>query len=162
MDENKLVQTVLEKAKDLLEELGFDAEISGHLAEGEEDRKYVHVEIKGEDLGLLIGYQGKMLRSFEQVVGMMISKYLKAENIEEDIRVVVDVNEYKKQREEHIREMVLKAIDQVRESKQKVELPAMNPAERRVVHMVIKSEEGIESTSEGEEGNRRVILSLSE
>ncbi len=162
MDENKLIQKILEVTKDLLEELDFDAEISGHVVEGEKERKYIHVKIKGENLGLLIGHQGKTLRSFEQVTGMMISKFLKQEGVTQDIRIVVDVNEYKKQREEHIKEMVLKAIDQVRESKQKIELPAMNPAERRIVHMVIKSEDGILSTSEGDEGDRRVILSLAE
>lgn len=160
MKEEQVIQTAVEKAKDLIEELGFDAEISAQLVEGEENRMYINMEIKGEELGLLIGYQGRTLRSFEQVVGMMLSAVLRKAEMVADYRIIIDVNDYKKQREEHIKEMVLKAIDQVKETNQTLELPVMNPAERRIVHMIIKQEGGIASTSEGEEGNRRVTLSL--
>lgn len=157
MEEKEIVTTAVSKAKEVLEALDFSADISAHMAEGDEDRMYIHLEIEGEELGSLIGFQGRRLRALERVIGLMVSKVTKENEVEGDYRVVVDINEYKTKREDNIKEIVLKAIGQMREANQRVELPVMNPAERRIVHLVCK-DEGVNTESEGEEGQRRVIL----
>ncbi len=157
MKNEELVKKAVDFAKEIIEAMELSAEITAEMSTGEEDRKYINVYIKGDDLGLLIGFQGKSLRAFEKVVSLFLNKLIRENEIKEDIRVVVDINDYKEKRQSQLRETVLKAIDQVKTNKQKIELPAMNPSERRVVHMVCK-EEGVETISEGEEGFRRVIL----
>ncbi len=89
---------------------------------------------------------------------MVTNTMTEEEREQKRIRVVIDVNNYKERRFDNIRDIVLQAIDQVKESGQPFELPIMSPAERRVAHMVVQEEEGIETESTGEEGERRVVL----
>lgn len=163
MDEQQIVDKVTEKAKEILEHLGFSADIKTDMVESEEDgRNYVNVEITGEDLGLLIGYQGNGLTSIERVLDLMLGKMLKDAGSEERYKILVDINNYRERREKMLKETAFKAIEQVRESGQPVGLPVMNPAERRIIHLTVKEENGIQSLSEGEEGDRRVVIKLSE
>jgi spoIIIJ-associated protein len=176
MNEEKIVNLVVESAKELLEKANLDAEISASLTpaedkseEGDKEKKveknYVNVSINGQDLGLLIGFQGRTMQSFEQVLSLIVNKKLRGEKSDKAdkdenaiMRIVVDVNDYKEKRFKLIHDSALQAIDQAKESGQQVELPIMTPAERRVVHMAVQEEGGVKSTSEGEEGFRRVVI----
>lgn len=174
MNEEKIVNLVVESAKELLEKANLDAEISASLTPAEDSKSeddkdgkragknYVNVSINGQDLGLLIGFQGRTMQSFEQVLSLIVNKKLRAEKDNEEensiMRIVVDVNDYKEKRYKLIHDSAVQAIDQAKESGQTVELPTMTPAERRIVHMAVQEEGGVKSVSEGEEGYRRVII----
>ena len=88
----------------------------------------------------------------------MLTKLLRSEKIEERYKVLIDINNYKSKKTKMLQETALRAVEQVKDSGQEVELPAMNPAERRIVHLAIQEEKGVTSASEGEEGDRRVII----
>jgi len=158
MKAEEVVNFVTKSAKEILEKLEFDAEISVELVETEEGKKYIKVGITGDDLGLLIGFQGATMKALEQILDLLTSRALKNNSSEDRYKVIVDVNDYKEKQEKNIRETAIRAIGQARESGQPIELPSMNPAERRVVHMTVQEEDGVESESQGEEGERRVLI----
>lgn len=159
MNDSEITEFAASEAKELIEGLGFGGEISADMSVGDNERKYVTIDIEGEDLALLIGFQGNTLRALEHILSLIINRRLRSENQEaERVRVRIDVNNYRAKREENIKSIALQAIGQVKESDQEFELSPMNPAERRIVHMVIREEEGVSSESVGEEGERRIII----
>ena len=75
-----------------------------------------------------------------------------------NIRLVIDINNYKDQRVDQIRNMAIKAIMNVKESNQELELAPMKAFERRIVHMEVKSDGEIDSESIGEGDERRIVI----
>lgn len=163
MDE-KIIRKIVDVSKEIIEKLSLAAEISAELHEGQEGEKsYLDINISGEELGLLIGFKGAGLRAMQQyLTTIMIIELNKEEGERPRLGINLDVNDYKKKQEEQVRSNALRAIVQVTETSQPVELPAMNPADRRIVHMVVAENEGIISESIGEEGERKVVIKPSE
>lgn len=119
-------------------------------------KKYLDVKMEGEDLSVLIGYHGRTLDALRTVLMMMVPR-------SEDgttMGVLLDVNNYHAKREDTVRKMTLSAIDQVKLTTQPMELTPMKPADRRVVHMVVKEDETLETESIGEGEERRVVIKL--
>jgi spoIIIJ-associated protein len=116
-------------------------------------RKYLKVNLDGEDLSILIGHHGKTLAALKVVLALMAPKVET-----EQFGVLLDVNNYHSKREDYIRNMTQSAVDQVRLTTQPMELMAMNPSERRVVHLVVQENADIESESVGEDPDRRVVI----
>lgn len=138
--------------KNLMEVLGFSAQINVEKEEIEEG-EIIKMAIDGEGLSELIGHKGKNLYSLQHLVSIAVNK-----DKEEKIRVIVDVNSYKQKREEYVESLAKRALDEVNATGQSIALPPMKPFERRIVHMVLKEVEGIETESEGQEGDRYVII----
>lgn len=113
----------------------------------------IHIGIDSEDSGLLIGYHGEMLQALQLILGMMVNQ-----GVEEWQRVVVDVGDYRQQREEALRRMAQRAAQRVKESGEAQEFPPMSAFERRSVHVLIGEEEGVVSESAGTGRERRVVV----
>ena len=77
---------------------------------------------------------------------------------EERVRVHLDVGGYRKHREQVLINLANKAAFKVRKSGRKVVMEPMTPSERRLVHSHLQSFNGVETHSEGEEPNRRIIV----
>ncbi len=153
----------MEKTKELIEEilkkLEMQAEIEVELQDGDLDeesgevKKYLWVKIKGDNLGELIGHHGQTLEAIQTILGLLSSK-----ESDERYRVVVDINDYREKREEYLKSLALRALDQVRESGQDMELEPMKPYERRVVHMTLQGEKDVVTESMGEGESRRIVI----
>ncbi|HEX3006498.1 MAG TPA: RNA-binding cell elongation regulator Jag/EloR [Bacteroidales bacterium] len=115
---------------------------------------HIIMNIKGEDLGALIGRRGQTLDALQYLVNLAINK--KAEERE---RIIIDVEGYRKRREEILRKMALQTAEKVkRQGKKEIMLP-MSPQERRIIHLTLQDMDDIITYSEGEEPYRRVIIS---
>lgn len=112
------------------------------------------VKIEGGDLSYLIGTRGASLDALQTISGLML--FRRTGNW---AAVNVDINGYKDKKALRIEEMVKKYIDKVRFFQKDVELPAMNPWERRLVHMFVREYSDIHSESAGEGISRHVVLS---
>ncbi len=125
--------------------------------EAEDQDSSVEVSIKGDNLGALIGYHGQTLESLQLLLGLMINKEAKEG---EWVRVVVDVGDYREEREEKLSEMVKRAVGYIESGSSSEEiLPPMSPSERRSVHVILS--EGFpdyQSESVGEDPGRRVKI----
>ena len=119
----------------------------------EKEVKHFKVNISTEESGLLIGHHGETINSFQLILGVILYKKLG-----EWVRILVDIGDYRKMREESIKEMVNRIIAEVEQSGRAVELPYLSPLERRIVHMMLSSNEKVMSESAGEGRDRRVMI----
>ena len=87
-------------------------------------------------------------------MGLILSKRLDSKSY----RLVLEINDYRERREKYLLGYAERAALQVRESGQELELPPMKPAERRVIHLALKKEQGVVSKSIGEGEERRIVV----
>lgn len=113
----------------------------------------VLVEITGNELNHLIGYRGDALNALQHFLN---SAYYNGAG--EYVRVLVDINGYRDQRKDKLEDMAKSFIDRVRFFSQEVEMPPMNPSERRIVHSFVSEYDDVTSESVGVGRDRRVVL----
>ena len=121
----------------------------------EESDEALQVLIETKDAGRLIGFKGENLESLQLLLNQLMSRKA-GEN--EFKRVIVDVEGWRKQKEEELASSAKGWIEQVKESGQELELEPMSPWQRRIVHMVVSDTEGIESESIGEGRDRHLVI----
>ncbi len=116
---------------------------------------YFNICFEGENLGYLIGNHGRHLDSFQYVLQMMLRK-----NFEEDFnyRVILDVCDYRKEKNEKLEKFALQKADDARILGEPVDLPPMNPFDRRIVHMTLQKFDDITTESFGEGSDRYVRI----
>ncbi|CAB4683304.1 MAG: KH domain-containing protein [Actinobacteria bacterium] len=109
---------------------------------------------EGDDLGLLIGKHGSTIDALQTLAGAVASQ-----RSDERVNVVVDAAGYRDRRRRTLESLALRAADDARESGYPVELEPMPAAERRIVHERLKDLDGIETSSDGDEPQRFVVVS---
>lgn len=125
----------------------------------EEKDEGFSVSIETKDAGRLIGARGESLDSLQLLVNQMIAKKIDP-SVEGFKRVILDVEGWRKQKEEELVVNTQSWAKQVLESKKEMELEPMSPWQRRIVHMVVSEMEGVESESAGEGRDRHVVIKL--
>ena len=111
------------------------------------------VKIVGDDLNYLIGFRGQSLNALQNILRLIIFN-----KTGEQPTLSVDINGYRERKAEKIKDLARNFIDKVRFFEKDVELPRMNPWERRLVHMLVTDYDDILSESTGEGRDRRVVL----
>jgi spoIIIJ-associated protein len=132
----------------LLKHMGVRAQVS--VRSGSEP---ITLDISGRDLGALIGWRGETLRALQAVTNVMVGKHLA-----EGERVIVDVERYRQRREHTVREIAMRAARQVKMTGDAITLDAMQPFERRAIHLALEGDPDVTSSSIGEEPERRVVV----
>ncbi|MGI8926451.1 MAG: RNA-binding cell elongation regulator Jag/EloR [Tepidiformaceae bacterium] len=115
------------------------------------------IDIKGQDLGLLIGRRGDTLAAFQYIVNIIVSR-----RFPERPGVTIDVEHYRHRREEHIVSVAQRMADRVRETGSPITLEPMTAAERRLVHIALADDPELWTNSIGEGENRKVVISTRE
>lgn len=130
--------------------------------EEKEDSFLVSIETK--DAGRLIGARGESLDSLQLLVNQMILKKMgkdsPADKIQDFKRVIIDVEGWRKQKEDELVTNAKAWAKQVLESGQEMELEPQSSWQRRIIHMVISETEGVESESMGEGRDRHIVIKL--
>ena len=111
------------------------------------------LDISGHDLGALIGWRGETLRALQSVTNVMVGRHLA-----EGERIIVDVERYRQRREHTVREIAMRAARQVKMTGDAITLDAMQPFERRAIHLALEGDPDVTSGSIGEEPERRVVV----
>ena len=145
-----IADTGIEHLKKLISFLS-DKEVKIEEFEGDEGE--IILDVTGEDAGVLIGRHGRTIDALQSVVSAMTTK-------KAGIRypLAVDVEGYKHRRKQKVVDIAKRAADRARRTNKPVSLKAMSPYERRVVHMVLRNQEGVSSTSEGSGSYRHVVV----
>jgi spoIIIJ-associated protein len=133
----------------IVETLGVDAEVTVR----EEDEAIV-VTCSGPDVGLLIGRHGQTIDAIQYLLNAVAWRAHREERKE----VVVDAAGYRARRQATLESLALRAAERVRDSGEREELEPMTAVERKVVHLRLKDEAGVGTTSEGTEPNRYVVV----
>lgn len=119
--------------------------------------KYLWASIEGEDLGLLIGKHGQTLNAVQYITNMVANR-----DRQDKQRLVLDINSYRMHREEVLTGLAYRLARQVKAQGEAMELEPMTPHERRVIHVALQEESGVETYSSGEEPFRYVVIAPSE
>ena len=120
-----------------------------------EDGNVVNVELKGDDMGVLIGKRGQTLDSLQYLTNLAVNKH--AENF---VKVKIDTEDYRKRRRETLENLARNIAYKVKRTKHPVSLEPMNPFERRVIHSALQNDRFVTTHSEGEEPYRHVVVTL--
>jgi spoIIIJ-associated protein len=111
------------------------------------------VDVSGRDLGVLIGWRGETLRALQTMTNLLASRRIGPEQ-----RVIVDVERYRQRREHTVREIAYRAARQVKVTGDPITLDAMQPFERRAIHLALEDDPEVTTVSIGEEPERRVVV----
>lgn len=137
--------------EELLEHMGIDA-----IAEPTAHAGHVYVDIVGgaeEDMALLIGRHGQTLDALQELARTAVGRRL-----DQRIRVLVDVEDYRKRRDDRLMERAREVAERVASTGVEERLEPMNPYDRKLVHDVVASVDGAESVSEGADPDRYVVV----
>ena len=111
------------------------------------------IDLAGEDSGLLIGRRGQTLQALQFLVTLIVRKKLDA-----DVRVVLDVENYRRRRETSLRDMAAKVASRVAQTNRSITLEPMPPADRRIIHTSLSQHPAVRTESAGEGENRKVTI----
>ena len=142
--------------RDFLEKV-FDAmhmEVEMQI-QNDEANHVIDVELKGKEMGVLIGKRGQTLDSLQYLTNLAVNK--QSENY---VKVKIDTEDYRKRRKDTLENLAKNIAYKVKRTKRPVSLEPMNPFERRVIHSALQNDKYVETHSEGEEPFRHVVVTL--
>ena len=116
---------------------------------------HVTINLRGEDLGLLIGKHGQTLDALQYLTNLAANR-----DAEERVRIILDVEDYRKRRAETLSRLANRLADRVKHRGEKVVLEPMSPHERKIIHMALQDDYRVVTYSEGEEPFRKVVIDL--
>ena len=143
------VRAIVER---VLEALELTASVRIH----ESDEEIVATVESDDDLGLLIGKHGSTIDALQHIAARAASR-----EDGERKRVVVDAAGYRERREGALRRVADRAVDDALSFGRPVELEPMSAPERRIVHTYLKDRTDVETHSEGQEPDRRLVVTPS-
>jgi spoIIIJ-associated protein len=133
--------------------MGLQAQVSAHYGEAREDRRPIMVDIRGGDLGVLIGRRGETLDAFQYVASLMVGK-----GVGQFIHLVVDVEGHRDRRQRQLEQLARRMAEQVIKTGRKLTLEPMTASERRIIHMELRDHPAVTTQSAGEEPHRKVTI----
>lgn len=136
---------------EMLSRMDIDAIAEPNLHDG-----HMYVDIvdgPADDMTLLIGHDGQTLEAIQELTRMAVGRRL-----DQRVRVIVDVDDYRKRHEARLAEMAGELADRVLETGQEEELQPMNSYERKLVHDAVSGIEGIDTESRGIDPDRYVVI----
>lgn len=138
----------------LLHLLNLEAQVSAHYGTSERDgRRNVHVDIRGNDLSVLIGRRSETLSAFQYVASLIVGK-----DTQQFVQLTVDVEGYRERREKQLIQMAKRMADQVAKSGRRQTLEPMPSAERRIIHIALRDHPAVTTESTGEDPYRKVTI----
>ncbi len=138
---------------ELLARMNIDA-----IAEPNAHEGHMYVDIvdgPDDDMALLIGHDGQTLEAIQELTRMAVGRRL-----DQRVRVIVDVDDFRKQRESRLVEHARELAERVLSTGEEEELEPMNSYERKLVHDAVSEVDGIETESRGVDPERYVVLRL--
>ena len=115
----------------------------------------MHAAGIGDTLGILIGRRGETLDAIQYLTSLQVNR-----GNEDYIRVVLDTENYRAKREDSLRRLAMRMANRAQKTGRRVVMEPMNPYERRVMHTALQDHPAVTTHSEGEEPNRRVVITL--
>lgn len=117
-----------------------------------EDNKVI-LNINGEKVNHLIGYKGRTIEYFQSLINSILQK-----EDEEYAKVFVEINDYKKVKEEKLRKLANKMASNVIRFRKPIRLEPMSAYERLIIHQELANRDDVTTESYGEEPRRRVVI----
>ncbi len=146
--------------QDMLDRLKVTGQVVARMAqaEDEQDREggpTFILDIRGDDLGVLIGRRGETLGALQYLTRLIVSS-----QIARNVNLVVDVEGYKARREKQLRQLALRMAERVATTRKPVALEPMPANERRIIHLTLRDHPIVTTESVGRDEERKVTIIL--
>ena len=145
-------ENVVEFLSSIFDAMKMEVEI---LVAVNEEEHIIELELKGDDMGILIGKRGQTLDSLQYLTNLAINKHS-----DEYYKVKIDTEDYRKRRKETLENLAKNIAYKVKRTKRPVSLEPMNPFERRIIHSALQNDRYVTTHSEGDEPYRHVVVTL--
>lgn len=145
----------LDNAKTFLSDVLKSMNVSGNINIIEE-KDVLKIDLEGPDMGAIIGHRGEALDSLQYLTSLVVNK----SNKDAYKKVVLDAGNYRTKREETLINLASKSAYKVRRYGKNLKLEPMNPYERKIIHSTLQEDPYVETYSEGEGPNRRIVIAL--
>jgi spoIIIJ-associated protein len=143
--------------EELLERLGIEGSVTVFEVDVVSDdpaETAIGLEIKGEDLGILIGRRGQTLASLQYIIRLMTTHQTGSY-----IPLMIDVEGYRRRRDASLRALALRIAEQVKSRRVPFKMEPMPAYERRIIHLALAQHPDVVTSSIGEGDLRRVVIS---
>jgi spoIIIJ-associated protein len=141
---------------ELLDKMGIQRATGDAIIQEEtdsRDRPGILVEISGEDLSILIGRRAETLNALQYITRLIVGK-----EIGHGVNLTVDVEGYRARREQSLRQLARRMAGQAVKTGRRQSLEPMPPNERRIVHLELRDNDEVSTSSVGEEPRRKVTI----
>ena len=150
-----VAQVAQETLEELLRYMGIEPQVSLRevsLPVGDEAAP-ITFDVTGHDLGLLIGRGGETLRALQFITRLLVSRKIHCW-----ANIVVDVEHYKERREQTLRDLAYRVAQRVQRTGRAISLEPMPAHERRIVHLALRDQPSVTTSSVGEGDGRKVVI----
>ena len=147
-EERSTLETATTVLEEMLNLMGLQGTVE--VASGGETAR---LNVKGDDLGALIGRRGEKLASLQHIVNLIVGRREGQHH-----RIAIDVENYRGRREQQLHDVAERAAKRVIQSGKIIQLEAMPAVERRIVHMALLENPRVRTQSVGVEPNRRIVV----
>ena len=139
---------------DVFQAMDLDANVSSSY---DRETGMLTIDMKGENMGVLIGKRGQTLDSLQYLVSLVVNK-----GIDGYIHVKADTENYRERRKKTLENLAKNIASKVKRNRTSVALEPMNPYERRIIHSALQGDRYVTTYSEGEEPYRKFIVTMKE
>jgi len=151
---DELLNLAEETVSKLLYHMNLQAQVSAHYEETDrDDRRTILVDVRGDDLSILIGRRSETLNAFQYVASLMVGK-----EVQQWVQLVVDVEGYRSRREDQLRRMARRMAEQTVKTGRRQVLEPMSANERRIIHIELREYPAVTTESIGEDPYRKVTI----
>jgi spoIIIJ-associated protein len=152
-EETDAVRISREIVIELLQRMDIEAEVKSYWGDPVESGhiRPLHVDIQGENLGILIGRRAETMHSLQY-----ITRLIAAKELHKPVAIIIDIEGYQARRERQLRQIARRIAEQVAERGRSISLEPMPANERRIIHLELHEHPDVYTESIGE-GNRRKV-----
>jgi spoIIIJ-associated protein len=143
-----------EKAKTFIQQVVDCLEIEAEVIAVKDDDG-IELQVEGQNVGMLIGRRGQALNAWQYLTNLVANQGLRDRE-----RIRLDIAGYRARRVAMLENLALRTGDRVRERGRPIRLESMTAADRRIIHITLQNDDDLETSSEGREPYRKVVVRL--
>ncbi len=148
MPSDEVLESIKTDLSEILRLMGFESEVRVKVV-----NQVVLCDISGEHEESIVGPEGRSLDSLQYLVRKMASRRLP-----EKMMIDLDAGNFRERRAVELQQLAVEMAEQVKETGKTMAIPALNPSERRVVHVVLQDDKGVRSRSVGEGIFKKILI----
>ncbi|WP_317366403.1 RNA-binding cell elongation regulator Jag/EloR [uncultured Tyzzerella sp.] len=141
-------------ATDFLNKIFTNMNISVEIDAKLTEKNTLLINLKGDDIGVIIGKRGQTLDSLQYLTNLVVNK-----GEYSYMSVSIDTADYRERRKQTLEQLAINLAKKAKKTRRNVNLEPMNPYERRIIHGALQSDPMVKTYSEGDEPFRYVVIS---
>ena len=150
-DKNKIIAVATGFLKEVFDNMKMNVEMTAEF----KDNKHILIDMKGDDMGNIIGKRGQTLDSIQYLTNLVVNKgeypYM---------NVTLDTEDYRAKRQKTLEQLAFNLAKKAKHNRRNITLEPMNPYERRIIHATLQNDRYVTTYSEGTEPYRYVVIAL--